>query len=72
MAPVLVFLPEESHGERTLAGYGPQGCKELDTTEATQHKHTHARTYQSRGRSWHTRDECNYPWGFPMLTTSQH
>ena len=25
-----VFLPEESHGQRSLAGYNPQGCKELD------------------------------------------
>ena len=33
--PVLVFLPGESHGQRSLAGYGPQGCKALDTTEAT-------------------------------------
>ena len=23
-----VFLPGESHGQRSLAGYGPQGCKE--------------------------------------------
>ena len=23
-----VFLPGESHGQRTLAGYGPYGCKE--------------------------------------------
>ena len=28
-----VFLPGESHGQRSLAGYSPQGCKELDTTE---------------------------------------
>ena len=28
-----VFLPGESHGQRTLAGYRPWGCKELDTTE---------------------------------------
>ena len=36
-----VFLPEESHGWRSLVGYkevhgapwGPWGCKELDTTE---------------------------------------
>ncbi|XP_069444719.1 glutathione S-transferase kappa 1 isoform X3 [Ovis canadensis] len=26
----------ESHGQRSLVGYGPHGCKELDTTEATQ------------------------------------
>ena len=33
--PIAVFLPVESHGQSNLAGYGPQGCKELDTTEAT-------------------------------------
>ena len=30
--PILVFLPGESHGQRTLEGYGPRGCKELDIT----------------------------------------
>ena len=30
-----VFLPGESHGQRSLAGYSPYGCKELDMTEAT-------------------------------------
>ena len=28
-----VFLPRESHGQRSLAGYSPWGCKESDTTE---------------------------------------
>ena len=28
----LVFLPRESHGQRSLAGYSPWGRKELDTT----------------------------------------
>ena len=28
--PTPVFLPEESHGQRSLAGYSPWGCKELD------------------------------------------
>ena len=28
-----VFLPGESHGQRSLAGYSPRGLKELDTTE---------------------------------------
>ena len=27
------FLPGESHGQRILAGYSPQGCKESDMTE---------------------------------------
>ena len=34
--PTPVFLPGESHGQRSLAGYSPQGCTELDSTEATQ------------------------------------
>ena len=29
----LVFLPGESPGQRSLAGYSPWGRKELDTTE---------------------------------------
>ena len=37
-----VFLPGESHGQRSLVGYRPWGHKELDMTEATQHPCTHA------------------------------
>ena len=33
--PTPVFLPRESHGQRSLAGYSPWGLKELDMTEAT-------------------------------------
>ena len=32
-----VFLPGESQGQRSLAGYSPRGHIELDTTEATKH-----------------------------------
>ena len=28
-----VLLPGKSHGQRSLVGYRPQGCKELDTTK---------------------------------------
>ena len=31
--PTPVFLPGESHGQRSLAGYSPWGCKELNMTE---------------------------------------
>ena len=31
--PTPVFLPGEFHGQRSLAGYSPWGCKESDTTE---------------------------------------
>ena len=30
-----VFLPGESHGQRSLVGYSPWGCKESDITEMT-------------------------------------
>ena len=33
LQPTPVFLPEKSHGQRSLAGYGPCGCKELDLTK---------------------------------------
>ena len=33
--PTPVFLPGESHGQRTLVGYSPQGCKESEKTETT-------------------------------------
>ena len=35
--PTSVFLPGESHGQRSLAGCSPRGCKESDTTEVTLH-----------------------------------
>jgi len=33
--PTSVFLPGKSHEQRSLAGYSPQDCTELDITEAT-------------------------------------
>ena len=35
--PTPVLLPVKFHGQRSLAGYGPWGCKESDMTE---HTHT--------------------------------
>jgi len=35
--PTPVFLPGESHGQRSIVGYSPWGHKESDTTEATEH-----------------------------------
>ena len=31
--PTPVFLPGKSHGRRSLVGYSPWGCKELNVTE---------------------------------------
>ena len=33
--PTLVFLPGKFHGQRSLVGYSPWGCKEWDKTKAT-------------------------------------
>ena len=39
--PTPVFLPGESHGQRSLAGYGPRGGKESDSSKRLS---THAQT----------------------------
>jgi len=33
--PTPVFLPGASHGQRSLEGYSPWCCKELEVNEAT-------------------------------------
>ena len=43
-----VFLPGEFHRQRSLAGYYPWGCKELDTSEWL--THSKAGVGQSRAR----------------------
>ena len=45
--PTAVFLPGESHKQRTLAGYSPWGYKESASTEATEHVGTHTHRYRS-------------------------
>ena len=35
--PTSVYLPGDSHGQRSLVGYSPEGRKELDITEVTYH-----------------------------------
>ena len=35
--PIPVFLPREFHGQKSLVGYRPWGCKESDTTEQLKH-----------------------------------
>ena len=38
---VTVFCIGESHGKKSLMGYSPQGHKESDMKEVTQHAYTH-------------------------------
>ena len=47
--PTSTFLPRESHGQRSLAGYGPWSHKESDTTERlTLSNHWYPQTYMQR------------------------
>ena len=39
-----LVLPGDSHGQRSLVGYSPWGCKESDRTE---YVHPHAEDHQS-------------------------
>ena len=43
IGPTPVFLPGESHGQRSLADYSPWGHKELDTNEEAWHTRIHAK-----------------------------
>ena len=53
--PTPVFLPGESHGQRSLVGYSPWGRKGSDTTEATEH----TRTFKGQRRA----GETGFCWG---------
>ena len=46
-----VFLPGESHAQRSLAGYSPQDHTESDTTEVTQHARMHQPLQYSKGQT---------------------
>ena len=56
MAPTCVFLPGESHGHRSLAGYSPWGRKEWDMTEQLS-TCTHTGTLRRREASF---QPCNF------------
>ena len=45
MATHSVFLPEESHGQRSLGGYSPWGCKESDMTQRLNNNTHHDKSF---------------------------
>ena len=63
--PSSVFLPGESHGQRSLTGYSPQGHQESDTTEAT---YAHA----CRLTSTKKRERLNFSFLHWMLFKNVH
>ena len=49
MATTPIFLPGESHEQRSLMHYSPWGCKESDMAEVTEHIHPiHRGQYDAR------------------------
>ena len=56
--PTPVFLPGESHWQRSLVGYSPWGYEESDMTEQLTHTHTHTNIYIL------TKDSLNKNWIF--------
>ena len=53
MATTPAFLPGESHGQRSLVGYSPWGCKESDMTAVTL-AHIHVSSYRKTQTFWPT------------------
>ena len=51
MATHSSILSWRTHGQRSLEGYSPQGRKELDTTEVTQHLATRGKWGQDRNKA---------------------
>ena len=49
--PTPIFLPGKSHGQRSLVGYSPWGCKESDMTEHTGKISMHQRRNEKPGCS---------------------
>ena len=58
------FMPGKFHGQRSLVGYGPWGCKESDTTERLRHSvcqglHGHqGHKHEDKARAWLTPSLC--------------
>ena len=50
--PTPVFLPRESHEERSLTGYSPKGCKEIWLKRLITHTHTPTHTYIYGVKYW--------------------
>ena len=56
--PPPVFLPEEPHGQRSLVGYSPRGCKESDTTECLHFHFSFSCTGEGKGNGTPLQYSC--------------
>ena len=63
MATPPVLLPGESHGQRSLAGYSPWGCKESNPTEQLtqthqQHERLNLKNYKEQVSPCYGLNKC--------------
>ena len=65
--PTPVFLPGESHGQRSLVGYGPQGHKESDMIEVTWHAQGKPMSLNAMNMTW-----FNYQKQFRTCPLTRH
>ena len=62
--PLQYSCLENPHGKRSLLGYSLRGCKELDTTDMTEHTHRQIEGVGSKilfrfGMAWLVQSEIN-------------
>ena len=60
--PTLVFLPGRSHGQNSLANYGPWGCNELDTTWLLNNNNSKVPVSPPRIEGWYVGSENLLRW----------
>ena len=58
--PIPVFLPGKSHGQRSLAGYSPRGCKESNMTEHAGVQPTPKQGVEVEGYALHSWGQSGY------------
>ena len=63
--PTLVFLPRESHGQGSLMGYCPWGCKELETTQQINNNRFIEYHVVSKH---HVAEQCHNVWKFARFS----
>ena len=69
--PIPVFLPGESHGQRSLAGYSPRGPEESGMTERLSTQKYKKKKLRCIKWNTHNCTDCDFKKEKPMLAGSQ-
>ena len=69
--PTPVFLPGESHGQRSLAGCSPQRGKASDMTESTQHARMHEQLHAKKFNNLNEMDKFSKRYKLSNVTQKE-